>query len=283
MAILGGLGAALAWAVTLLCTSRATRMIGAGSVLAWVMLAGFCIVVPWLAVTGVPDGLDGSSAPWLLIAGLGNVLGLLLVYSALRLGKVGIVGPIVSTEGAIAALLAVLAGEHLAAGSAAMLALIAVGIALAATTADSADSARVGRMGAVPVYALLAASSFGVSIYATGRASAELPIAWAVAPPRVLGVLLVTLPLAVTGGLRLIRRAAPLVAVAGVAEVVGFSSFALGARYGLAVAAVLAAQFAAVAAVVAYFLFHERLSRLQLAGVTTIVAGVTVLTVLQAS
>ena len=46
MAILGGLGAALAWAVTLLCTSRATRMIGSGSVLAWVMLAGFCIVLP---------------------------------------------------------------------------------------------------------------------------------------------------------------------------------------------------------------------------------------------
>ena len=41
MAILGGLGAAVAWAVTLLCTSRATRMIGSGSVLAWVMLTGF--------------------------------------------------------------------------------------------------------------------------------------------------------------------------------------------------------------------------------------------------
>ena len=283
MAILGGLGAALAWAVTLLCTSRATRMIGSGPVLAWVMLTGFCIVVPWAALAGIPDGLDRSSVTWLLIAGLGNVLGLFLVYTALRLGNVGIVGPIVSTEGAIAALLAVLGGEHLAAGSAAMLVLIAVGITLAATTAESTDPARIGRVGAVPAYALLAACSFGVSIYATGRASAELPIAWAVAPPRVLGVLLVTLPLAAAGRLLLTRRAAPLVGVAGVAEVVGFSSFALGARHGLAVAAVLASQFAAVAAVAAYFLFSERLSRLQLAGVTTIVAGVTVLTALQAS
>jgi uncharacterized membrane protein len=108
MAILGGLGAALAWAVTLLCASRATRMIGSGSVLAWVMLTGFCIVVPWAALVDVPD-IDRSSAGWLLLAGLGNVLGLLLVYTALRFGKVGIVGPIVSTEGAIAALLAVLA------------------------------------------------------------------------------------------------------------------------------------------------------------------------------
>ena len=92
-----------------------------------------------------------------------------------------------------------------------------------------------------------------------------------------------TIPLAATGRVLWTRPAAPLVVIAGIAEVVGFSSFALGSRDGLAVAAVLASQFAAVAAVAAYFLFSERLSRLQLVGVTTIVAGVTVLTALQAS
>ena len=285
MAILGGLGAAVAWAVTLLCTSRATRMIGSGSVLAWVMLTGFCIVVPWGAVVGVPDDLDRGSAAWLLTAGFGNILGLFLVYTALREGKVGIVGPIVSTEGAIAAVLAVLAGESLAVGSAAMLVLIAVGIALAATTVNSDDVSQVtaaGRHRSVPVVALLAACSFGTSIYATARASAELPIAWAVAPPRILGVLFVFLPLAATSRLRLTRPALPLVVTAGIAEVVGFALFAVGSRHGVAVAAVLASQFAAIAAVAAYFLFRERLTRVQVAGVATIVIGVAVLTVLQA-
>jgi drug/metabolite transporter (DMT)-like permease len=286
MAILGGLGAAVAWAVTLLCTSRATRMIGSGSVLAWVMLTGFCIVVPWGAVVGVPDDLDRGSAAWLLIAGLGNILGLFLVYTALREGKVGIVGPIVSTEGAIAAVLAVLAGESLAVGSAAMLVLIAVGIALAATTADSDDVSEVAtaveRYRSVPVVALFAACSFGTSIYATARASAELPIAWAVAPPRILGVLFVFLPLAATSRLRLTRPALPLVVTAGIAEVVGFALFAVGSRHGVAVAAVLASQFAAIAAVAAYFLFRERLTRVQVAGVATVVIGVAVLTALQA-
>ena len=286
MAILGGLGAAVAWAVTLLCTSRATRMIGSGSVLACVMLTGFCIVVPWGAVVGVPDDLDRGSAAWLLIAGLGNILGLFLVYTALREGKVGIVGPIVSTEGAIAAVLAVLAGESLAVGSAAMLVLIAVGIALAATTADSDDVAEVTtaveRHRSVTVVALLAACSFGTSIYATARASAELPIAWAVAPPRILGVLFVFLPLAATSRLRLTRPALPLVVTAGIAEVVGFALFAVGSRHGVAVAAVLASQFAAIAAVAAYFLFRERLTRVQVAGVATVVIGVAVLTALQA-
>ncbi len=283
MAILGGLGAALAWAVTLLCTSRATRMIGSASVLAWVMLAGFCIVVPWMAIEGVPDRLDGSSGAWLLLAGLGNLVGLLFVYRALQTGKVGIVGPIVSTEGAIAAVLAVLAGEHLAAGSAAMLGVIAVGIVLAATTAEPSDvSSAVGRARTVPAYALLAACAFGTSIYATARASAELPIAWAVAPPRILGVLLVFVPLVASSRLRVTRSAFPLVVTAGIAEVVGFALFAVGSRHGVAVAAVLASQFAAIAAVAAYFLFHERLTRVQLVGVGTIVAGVAVLTALQA-
>jgi len=286
MAILGGLGAAVAWAVTLLCTSRATRMIGSGSVLAWVMLIGFCIVLPWGAIVGIPDDLDRGSATWLLIAGLGNILGLFLVYTALREGKVGIVGPIVSTEGAIAAVLAVLAGESLAVGSAAMLVLIVIGIALAATTADSDDVSEVAtvvaRHRSVPVVALLAACSFGTSIYATARASAELPIAWAVAPPRILGVLLVFVPLAASSRLRLTRPALPLVVTAGVAEVVGFALFAVGSRHGVAVAAVLASQFAAIAAVAAYFLFRERLTRVQVAGVATIVIGVAVLTALQA-
>jgi drug/metabolite transporter (DMT)-like permease len=72
------------------------------------------------------------------------------------------------------------------------------------------------------------------------------------------------------------------VVTAGIAEVVGFALFAVGSRHGVAVAAVLASQFAAIAAVAAYFLFRERLTRVQVAGVATIVIGVAVLTALQA-
>jgi drug/metabolite transporter (DMT)-like permease len=74
----------------------------------------------------------------------------------------------------------------------------------------------------------------------------------------------------------------PFVVVSGIAEVVGFASYAVGSRDSVAVAAVLASQFAAIAGVAAYVLFRERLGRLQLAGVLTIVAGVAVLTWLQA-
>jgi drug/metabolite transporter (DMT)-like permease len=283
VAILGGLGAAVAFAVTILTASRATRMIGAPSVLAWVLLTGFCIVVPWALLEGRPEGLDERSILFLVLSGAGNVVGLLLVYSALRIGKVGIVAPITSTEGAIAAVIAVLAGEHVAEGSGIVLAAIAVGIVLAAVAANGdGDPAHRWTTWRVPVFAIAAACAFGISIYATGRASAELPVAWAVSPPRLLGVLVVALPLALTSRLVLTRAALPLVVASGIAEVLGFASFAVGARYGLAVAAVLASQFAAIAAVAAYILFHERLGRVQLVGVTTIVIGVAVLTWLQA-
>ncbi len=281
IAILGGLGAATIWAVATLCSSRSARMIGAGSVLAWVMIIGCVIVVPWAAAEGVPDGLDAVSIGWLVVAGVGNVVGLLLVYSALRIGKVGIVAPIVSTEGAIVAVISVIAGEQIARGVGVTLGLIAVGILLAASMRQAEMTQAPGIEWAVALYAVGAAVSFGFSLYATARVSADLPILWAVLPARVVGVLTVALPLALTARLRLTRGALPLVVVAGVAEVAGFVLFAVGSRHGIAVSAVLSSQYGAIAGVAAFFLFRERLASVQLVGVAMIIAGVSVLSVLQ--
>jgi drug/metabolite transporter (DMT)-like permease len=281
IAILGGLGAATVFATATLCSSRSTRMIGAGPVLSWVMMLGFVIVVPWAVAEGVPEGLDTRSAGWLVVAGLGNVLGLLLAYSALRLGKVGIVAPIVSTEGAIAAVISVIAGEQIKEGVGVTLGVIAFGILLAAATREAQSTARKTVDWIVALYAVGAAVSFGFSLYATARVSAELPIVWALLPARVVGVLLVALPLALTARLRLTRRALPLVVASGIAEVLGFALFAIGSRHGIAVSAVLASQFGAIAGVAAFLLFRERLAAVQLAGVAMIVFGVSLLSILQ--
>ena len=127
--------------------------------------------------------------------------------------------------------------------------------------------------------AALAALSFGIGIFATGRLSAALPVAWvATLPPRLVGVAAVTIPLAMTCRLRLARTVIPLVVATVLAEVLGFVCYAVGARDSVAVAAVLGSQCVAVASVAAYVLFRERLSRWQLAGVVSIVAGVAALT-----
>jgi drug/metabolite transporter (DMT)-like permease len=283
IAILGGLGAAAIFATATLCSSRSTRMLGASPVLAWVMTIGLVIVAPWAAVEGLPTGVDGGDVAWLAVAGLGNVLGLLLAYTALRIGKVGIVAPVVSTEGAIAAVISLAAGEHLGAGVAVTLAGIAIGILLASTAPDPNPGPAQAPPRVYAAYALSAALSFGVSLYATARVSAALPVVWALMPARLAGVAVIALPLAVTARMRLTRRALPLVLASGVAEVAGFGLFAVGSRHGIAVTAVLASQFGAMAAVAGFVLFRERLAPVQLAGVVTIVAGVSVLSVLQAS
>jgi drug/metabolite transporter (DMT)-like permease len=276
IAVLGGLGAAVCWAGAALSAARASRLIGARNVLAWVMLVGFVVVAPLTAAAGLPD-LDGRELGWIALSGAGNVAGLLCSYEAMRLGRVSIVAPITSTEGAIAAVLAVSAGEVLGAGSLVLLAAIAVGVVLASRT-ESVDAGQPARS---TFLAVCAAVCFGASLFATARVSLALPLVFALIPPRLVGVAAITVPSAVTRRLHLTRAALPLVVVSGLCEVGGFTSYALGARHGIAVSAVLASQFAAVAAVAAYFLFHERLRPLQIVGVATIAIGVALLTALR--
>lgn len=282
LAILGGVGAAAAWAVSVLCSSRSTRMIEPMAVVAWVMLVGLVIAAPLAAVTGVPARLHGSALVWLIVSGAGNVGGLIINYYALRIGQVSLVAPIVSTEGAIAAVIAVIAGQTLAASVAVALLVIVVGVGLASVPSSDPAVREAGRHPTVVALAVISTLSFGTSLYATGRAGAVLPASWVVLSARLIGAVALALPLALAGRLRLTSRAAPFVVASGLAEVAGFYSYTWGSRHGLAIAAVLASQFAVLALGASYVLFGERLSRVQLAGVTGVIVGVAALSVLRA-
>ena len=267
----------MAWGAGTLCSARSSRIIGAWSVMAWVMLFGLVANLAVIAVGPAPGSLGATDIAWMLVSGLGNAAGLLLEYSALRRGKVGIVTPVASTEGAIAALLAVAAGEVLGLASAGLLAIVALGVVLAGVAPEEQPAPDQRKSGAFWL-AALAALSFGIGIFATGHLSASLPVGWAVLPPRLVGVAAVTIPLALSRRLKLARSALPLVVFTGLAEVLGFVCFAIGARDSVAIAAVLGSQFAAVASVAAYLFLRERLTRLQLAGVVVILGGVAALT-----
>jgi len=279
-AILGGLGAAVAWASTTVCSSRSSRMVGAASVVAWTALVGLTVTVPLLIAAGNPH-LGSHELVLLSIGGLGNIGGLLLSYSALREGKVGLVAPIVSAEGAVAAAIALVGGDTITTGTLIALAVVSVGVMLAGA-ARGEDHATEGRQTAPIALAVGAALSFGVSLYATGRIGHSLPLAWAVLPPRVVGVLVVAIPLIAAQRLQLTRRAVPLLVASGCTEVAGFAAFSAGARHDVAIAAVLASLFGAIAALAARVLFAERLTRPQVTGVSVTIAGVVALGVLQA-
>jgi len=281
IAIAAGLGAALCWASATLCAAQASRIIGAWSVLAWVMLIGLTITAPVAAFSGIPRELHGTEVVWIVLAGAGNVAGLLLAYEAMRRGKVSIVAPISSTEGAIAALLAVATGEALGVSSAILLALIVGGVVLASLASADDEGGGAHPVGA-SLLAAAAACTFGVGLFATARVSNALPLVWAVIPPRLLGVAVVALPLLLARRVRIEAAAVPLVLVSGVCEVAGFTSYSLGARHSVAVSAVLGSQFAAFAALAAFVLFRERLRLAQIIGITVIAVCVALLSAIRA-
>ena len=106
---------------------------------------------------------------------------------------------------------------------------------------------------------------------------------WVLLPARLIGVAALAVPLALRGTLALTRPAVPLVLAAGLCEVLGFAARSRpGPGTALAVAAVLASQFAALAAVAAFVLFRERLTRLQLSGVSMLALGVATLAAIRA-
>jgi len=289
IAILGGLGAAFMWAAANLASARSSRLIGASSTVAWMMLVGLAVTAPLAPFSGPVAPITPTLGFWLAASGLGSVIGLLLVYRGLRIGKVGAVLALASTEGAIAAVIAVVAGERLTIPVAVVLGIIAMGIVTVALASD--DAAEPSEVNAATgvrpgpgaerraaIFGATAAIAFGFSIYGTAQAGISLPIVLAIMPARVAGVALVFVPMALAGRLRMTRRAVPLVVVVGLGEVLGNASYVVGARESIAIAAVLASQFAAVAAVAAFFLFRERLSPRQRSGVVAIFVGVAILT-----
>ena len=276
-AIVGGLLAAACFTTALLTSARAARLIGAPSTVAGVMSVGLIVSLPIVLLTFDGRLPPPEAIPILLVAGAGNVLGLLFEYIGLRSGKIGLVGSLAAAEGAVAAVLSVLAGEVLAPGQGVGVAMVALGVVLAALSRDpdTAPGDRSTRMAVM--FGALAGLSFGASLYATGRLGSDLALGWAVIPPRIVGVALIAVPLIATSRLAMPRAALPFIVASGTAEVGGFLAFAWGARDSIAISSALAAQFASVAALVAWLVLGERLSRSQWAGVAAVAAGVALL------
>ena len=316
IAIVGGLGAAILWATATLASSRSSRMIGSRVVLAWVMVVGTLVGLPLAVVSGVPSVVSTDAVLLMGLAGVCYSGGLYSTYRALSIGKVSIVAPIVATEGAIGAVIAVILGDPLAVAAMLLLGIIAIGVVLSAIeparpdvpagtielAADALDGPAPEELGTAPaaatttaaarstssdddaghaleaaVFAIVAAGIFGVGLVAAGKAALLVPPVWVALSSRLIGLVIVALPLVLQHRFTVTRRALPLVVVAGIGEFLGSTASAWGATDNIPIVAVLGSQFAAIAAVVAFLLFGERLSRSQVLGVILIVAGVSAL------
>lgn len=279
IALLGGLGAALCFTVSWLCVSAASRAIGAASTLAWVSVLGLAFVALPVAFLAPASQLSARTLTLLAIVGIANTAGLRIMYVAVRRGKIGVVSAIASSEGVIAAVISIAAGASLAFGTGVLLLAVAGGVACAAARSGSESDAPAG-LGA-GLLAIPVALVFGVSLYCMGRVGRDVSVLWVVVPARLFGTLSIALPLRLRRALTITRATFPLVAAAGATETLGILSYTLGARHGIAIAAVLTSQYAGLAALAAFVIFHERLSRRQLFGLVVIVVGVALLAITQ--
>src|SRR5439155_5153482 len=134
--------------------------------LAYVMAVGLSVSLPLaVAIDGTPGSWTGRSWAWAIVGGLASTGGLSMMYRALAIGKVGVVSPIASTEGALAALIAIILGEHVTAGIAAALVVVAAGV-VAVTFHGRLEDIHLRPS----LYAIGAASLFGVGLWSSARA-----------------------------------------------------------------------------------------------------------------
>ena len=205
---------------------------------------------------------------------------MVLNYAALSGGKVPVTAPIVSTEGAIAATIAVLSGEAATPLLGAMLVLVAVGVFVVALQPGGGADALSGSGRALRRL--------------RGRRGAHLR-RWASTPPgaparacRPAGswrpaassaCVFLTLPLVADAPAALpARPAARSSSSPAWPRWPASTRYAWGARESIAVTAVLSSQFAVMAALIAHAM-GERISPRQWLGVGAVTVGVVVITV----
>ena len=190
--ILAGLTAALCWGLSTVVASRSTRILGSQQALAYVMLLGLAALAVIAPVSGLPAHIRAGALAWALVAGVGSATGLALLYRAVQLGKVGVVTPIASTEGAVAALLSIALGERLTLSVALCLAVVALGVVVVTLRGSAAD------MHLRPsLYAFGAACFFGTGLVASAHAGDTLGALWTILIARIVGVAIITAPLIV--------------------------------------------------------------------------------------
>ena len=279
-AIVFGLLAALSWGASAVVGTRLVRLVGTWTSIAATMLIGLAVVSPFAAAADFPEA-PLRNWVYAIVSGLCYVSASTCWLLAVRYGKVSVVTPIVSTDGATAALIVVAAyGETLRAGVAVALAVIVAGVVTASIRRDLDEGTRF--TGRELGLSLASAGIFGFAFVASAQAQEGLGVVWTLAASRITAVALLVPVALVLGGLRLPRSGIPFAIGMATLDLGGYAAFLAGVPASVAITSVLASQYAIVAVVGGFLALGERLTRLQTAGVVLTVAGVAALAALRA-
>lgn len=271
-AVLLALAASMSWGVADFGAGIAARRLAVPVVLVGTQASGLVFAAIVVLATGQDPPSAGRLA-WGGLAGGIGVLGLAAFYRGLKVGAMGIVGPISACAAVVPLTYGLARGERPSALQLAGVALAVVGVV--AASIESHPETRVRRIGAGVGFALLAALGFGFSLIALSKAA---PGGWAWAP---LAMRSVSLPMGLVA-LLLVRPAATrfranalLLGGVGIGDTAANMFIGLAFTRGLvSVVAVLGSLYPVVLVALARALLHERIARHQLGGVAFALGGV---------
>jgi drug/metabolite transporter (DMT)-like permease len=274
LALVYGVLTALCWGTSAVTGARVGSRIGSFPATFAMSAVGLAVVIAPALAVGPPAASTGQ---WLLAfgAGLAYLTGSACWMLGVQRGSVGIVTTLVSTDGAIAAVIAVLLGETLTPGAGGALAVIAVGVLL--STRHGGGRERV--TAPAVAFGLAGALCFGL-VFVLGGHAGDVGTLWVLLASRATAVALLT-PFILRTPIPA-RRLWPWILFTGATDVGGYAFFLLGSQASIAIASVLASQYALVAVLTGRIAFGERLSRTQAIGVCCTLAGVVLLAVIQA-
>lgn len=246
-----------------------SRRLPALAVVGATQAAGLVAITGWALATGAVDDPRGW-LPWSIAAGLAGSAALAAFYAALAGGTMGVVSPIA----ALGALLPL--GVGLASGERpSLLQVVGALVAVAGAVLSSGPELR-GRAGARPV--LLAAGAgagFGVVLVLIDRGAAYSP-AMTLTGMRVTSVTCFAVLAVLTRGVGGLRPAdLPLLVTVGVGDVAANLCYGIATTRGLvSLTAVLGSLYPVMTVLLARWLLHERLTRVQQLGCVTALGGV---------
>ncbi|WP_018156001.1 DMT family transporter [Demetria terragena] len=272
MLALLALGSSVVWGTSDFLGGLLTKRIPALLVVASSQIFGLSATIVMVLISG--DQRWGGWLPAILAGAVGSI-GLAAFYTALSSGAMGVVSPIAALSAVVPVALGLATGDPMGAA-------LGIGIACAIGGCVLAAGPEIsGGVGARPVaYAVLAACCFGLTLFFIDRAS-EVAVAPSLMMMRsadlvVLGVLItVVRARGALGSGRPMRSDIPMLAVIGLGDLGANALYGLATAYGaVSVAAVLGSLFPVMTLLLARFVLHERMRRIQLVGVALAVVGV---------
>jgi drug/metabolite transporter (DMT)-like permease len=264
--LLCGLAAACCWAGVNVIASQVTRDRAPCEFAFWLNMLGFVLCAP-VALALLPAAhVSLRTVLVLALAGVMAAATTRLVGIALARGRLSIVGPLLSLEGAVAAAMVIAVGGAMSRST-----VVGGLLAVAGSVAVGLAAARKGHLEGSAL-AVMAAACGGVSLWAFARQPLAPVLAFAIM--RAFGVVALA-PLVVDWGRP--RNLRWLSAIA-VLDVGANLIFLVGARGGsLPVTAVLASQFGTLTAIGGVWRWREALNAAQVAGLVVLGVGVAII------